>query len=95
MYSIPTILTAQELLDKAFRKASKIQGKGPNPMVRARMQALSKLDSITNIIDHTLNRYVKAFPSFDQIPLFFSELIDVMIGLDPLRKHLGTLDWCR
>lgn len=95
MFRIPTILTADELLDKAFRKASKVTISDKNRFYRNKKLATSKLYSISDTIDSTLLKYVSKFPSFDNIPKFYYELIDINIGIDKLKKSLGALDWCR
>jgi nucleolar GTP-binding protein len=50
---------------------------------------------VTDTIDSTLNKYIKAFPSFNQLHKFEFELIDLTISIDKLRKSLGAIDWAR
>lgn len=95
MFDIPTVLTADEVLDKAFRKASKVDYEGPTRLETVREINISKLKSSSDVIVSTLGRYVKAFPSIDRQSPFYSELIDITIGRDKLKKSLGAMDWCR
>jgi nucleolar GTP-binding protein len=97
MYKIPTILTVDELLNKAFKKAGKIPEnmKIRNRITRKKKFTQSKLDAITDILDSTLNKYITTFPSFDQVHKFEYELIDIVIGIDKIRKSLGAIDWAR
>lgn len=95
MYKIPTILTPDEIIDKAFKKAKKVQVVVKNKSEKQRKIAIAKVRKASNTISSTLNRYVKSFPSFDMIPTFYYELFDVSIGIDSLKKSLGALDWCR
>lgn len=95
MYKIPTILTSDEIMNKAFKKASKVQVVVSNKSKRHKKLAIAKVRSASNTISSTLNKFVKAFPSFGAIPLFYYELFDVSIGIDALRKSLGSLDWCK
>jgi nucleolar GTP-binding protein len=95
MFDIPTVLTADEVLDKAFRKASKVDYEGPTRLETVRETNISKLKSASDVIVSTLGRYVKAFPSIDRQSPFYSELIDMTIGRDKLKKSLGAMDWCR
>ncbi|MCK5561197.1 MAG: 50S ribosome-binding GTPase [Thermoplasmata archaeon] len=97
MFKIPTILTHDELLEKAFHRAAKISEKTKirNKVKRHKILVLSKLDVVTDTIDSTLNKYIKAFPSFNQLHKFEFELIDLTIGIDKLRKSLGAIDWAR
>ena len=95
MFDIPTVLTADELLDKAFRKASKVEYKGPTRMDTVRETNISKVKSASDIIVSTMGKYVKAFPSLERLSPFYSELIDIAISRDKLKKSLGAMDWCR
>lgn len=97
MYKIPTILTSDELLDKAFHKAGKVPEnvKIRNRLKRKKKHTLAKLDSVADILDSTLSKYIAAFPSFDQVHKFEFELVDVVIGVDKIRKSLGAIDWAR
>lgn len=95
MFEIPTILTSEELLEKAFRRASKVQVSDPD--FRFRMQKLNKakVDSLSSVIDSTLEKYVKAFPSFDNLPPFYLALIDLLEPVGNIKRILGRLDGAR
>jgi nucleolar GTP-binding protein len=95
MFDIPTVLTADEILDKAFRKASKVDYHGPTRLDTVRETNISKVKSSSDIIVSTMGKYVKTFPSIERLSPFYSELIDVTIGRDKLKKSLGAMDWCR
>lgn len=95
MFRIPTILTSDELLDKAFKKAASVQVIAKNRQKRNRKTATAKVKKAASTISSTLNRYIKAFPSFDSLSGFYYELFDVSLGVDDLRKSLGALEWCR
>lgn len=74
--------TSQEIIDVAFRKSSK---KGQNELNKISIAA----DTITSMLDKIIKRY----PSFEQMDLFQRELIDVIVGEDMLKHHLGALQW--
>ena len=95
MLKIPTILTADEVLDKAFKKASKAEHHGLTRLETVRETNISKVRSASDIIVSTLGKYVKAFPSIERLSPFYAQLIDVTIGKDKLKKSLGAMDWCR
>jgi len=95
MFDIPTVLSADEILDKAFKKASKVDYRGRTRLDSVREINIGKLKSVSDVIVSTMGRYVKAFPSIDRQSPFYSELIDVTIGRDRLKKSLGAMDWCR
>ncbi|MGQ9588008.1 MAG: NOG1 family protein [Thermoplasmata archaeon] len=95
MFDIPTVLSADELLDKAFRKASKVDFRGATRLESVREINIRKLKSVNDMIATAMGRYVKAFPSIERLSPFYSELIDVTVGKDKLKKSLGAMDWCR
>jgi nucleolar GTP-binding protein len=95
MYNIPTVLTADELIDKAFKRASKITQEDRNKLKRIKNTSLSRINSISNTLNSTLGKYIKSFPSLEMIPTFYYELIDILVGIDKLKRSLGAIDWCR
>lgn len=95
MYNIPTILTADELIDKVFKRASKITIDNRNKIVKIRKTSISRINSISNTTNSTLEKYVKRFPSLENLPIFYYELIDILVGVDKLKQSLGAIDWCR
>ncbi len=95
MFEIPTVLTADEILDKAFKRASKVDYEGPTRLETVREINISKLKSSSDTIVSTMGKYVKAFPSIDRQSPFYAELINVTIGRDKLKKALGAIDWSR
>ena len=95
LQEIPTIATAEELIDRALRRASKVEESVRNADYRARLTAVRKIHSVADNIANPLNTYVKAFPSFDNIHPFDRSIIDLTVGVDKLRKSLGASDWAR
>ena len=95
MFEIPTVLSADEILDKAFRKASKVDYQGRTRIETVKEINIGKLKSSSDTIVSTMGKYVKAFPSFERLSPFYAELVNVTVGKDKLKKSLGALDWCR
>ena len=95
LQEIPTIATAEELIDRALRRASKVEESVRNADYRARLTAVRKIHSVADNIANPLHTYVKAFPSFDYIHPFDRSIIDLTVGVDKLRKSLGASDWAR
>ena len=95
LQEIPTIATAEELFDRALRRASKVEESVRNADYRARLTAVRKIHSVADNIANPLHTYVKAFPSFDNIHPFDRSIIDLTVGVDKLRKSLGASDWAR
>ncbi|HHD82517.1 MAG TPA: GTPase [Bacteroidetes bacterium] len=89
MARIPKIEPSDELIDRAFKKAKKVDD--PNK----KKKAIKKIQTVRKTIDSYLNQYVKSFPSFDNLHPLYYELIDVSVGIDGLKKSLGAIDWAR
>lgn len=90
---IPTVLSADELMDKAFSRAAKISKNGTNALDTRKKTALAKVTASGDIVISTLNKYVRDFPRLDKEEDFFPELIDLVIGLDQYKKSLGAMNW--
>jgi nucleolar GTP-binding protein len=95
MYKIPPILTPDELIDKAFKRANKVQVTARDKATKNKKMAIAKVRKAANTLSSTLNKFIKSFPSFDSIPIFYYELFDVTIGIDDLKKSLGAVEWSR
>lgn len=91
---IPTIMTSQELLDRAFARASKAEVPGSAPFDAVKKTNIAKINGIGDMTVTTLLRYVRAFPRMEKEDEFFAQLVDVVIGLDGLKKSLSSITWC-
>jgi len=78
---LPSVPTFQELLNKAFRRASR--AKDDESMVQDAGNILS--DSLANLI--------RKFPSFESLPMFYREIADITVGVDAMRISLSHLAW--
>jgi nucleolar GTP-binding protein len=90
---IPTVLTSDELMDKAFSRASKITKNGTTELDRRKKTAIAKVTASGDIIVTTLNGYVDRFPRIEKDDDFFPELVDLTIGLDRYKRSLGAVNW--
>lgn len=89
---IPTILTPAELLDKALGRASKIEKVDKVALYRARKTTIARAESAQQAVVDTLQGYVRKFPSLDKVNTYERELIDVVVGVDALRKALARVE---
>ncbi len=96
---LPYVPTAQELLDKAFRRARKAQSsvtlKNAPLETLARVREITRLNTIQHVVDSTLSQVVKGFPSMEKLHPFYFELINLLVGVDKLKHSLGAVDWAR
>ena len=92
---IPNVLTAQQILDRAFKKTKKIQITDRNALYKKKKTIIARIDSFSTTIVFNLEKYVKKFPSIDNLHPFYQELIDIRIDINILKKSLGAVDWAR
>lgn len=90
---IPTVRTADEIVDSAFRRASRITISHSDAFQRLRATEIARVRSVQNSVSAALQTYVRRFPSFDGLPMFYQELVDILVDLDRTRKSLGAVDW--
>jgi len=93
--TIPPIASAQEIIDRAFSRARKKTIQDPSSYFRRKKTYIARTESFTNTIISILDSYVKSFPSLDQIPRFYQEIIHISINLDSLRHSLGAIQWAK
>lgn len=93
-FKIPTVLTSEELMEKAFHRASKIYKNGTNSLDTRKKTALAKVTASGDIVVTALQGYVEKFPRMDKEEDFLPELIDIIIGIDRYKKALGAVNWC-
>jgi len=84
MFRLPWVVTADELIDRAFRRATK-----------GSPDARKKIQRARDVIVAELKRYVEGFPSFNQLHPFYWEVLDAAVGVDGLRQALGAIDAAR
>jgi nucleolar GTP-binding protein len=79
---LPTVPKSQDLLDKAFRRASKYAKNDESAVMVA-----------GNILANDLANLVRKFPSFGTLPPFYREIVEIIIGIDVMRLKLSRLQW--
>ncbi|AKG91716.1 small GTP-binding protein domain [Geoglobus ahangari] len=84
---LPTVLTAEELIEKAFRRASKVTGRN------RREKALNKLSTMSNVLRDYFTRIITSHPSYDNLDDFYREMVDIVVGLRRIKKSLAALSW--
>jgi nucleolar GTP-binding protein len=92
---IPIVLSAEELLERSFRKTKKVQIVDRNALYKKKKTIIAKTESFSDTVISTLEQYVKDFPSIDNLPSFYQDIIDIKIDVNKLKKSLGAVDWAR
>lgn len=90
---VPTVLTGQEILDKAFHRAGKIDIPDPVRYHRIRKTEATRMQSVVDTVCETLARFPAAFPNMDGLREYDREVLDIVTGLPRLKKALGSVSW--
>ena len=86
---MPTVPTADEILDRSFCRAAKKMQEKTNKE-RANTEFVRAVGAA---IHDRLVYIIRGFPEFDKIPPFYRELADILYGLDRIRQSLGAVGW--
>ena len=85
---LPTALTADELVDKAFSRAARA-GRAKSGIDAQQ----SMLSTAANIVSDNLENVVTDWPDLAGLDPFYYELADAIADVDELRKHLNEVGW--
>ena len=86
---MPTVPTADEILDRSFRRAAKKMKEKTNKE-RANQEFVRAVGAA---IHDRLVYIIRGFPEFDDIPPFYREMADILYGLDRIKQSLGAVGW--
>lgn len=87
--TIPTVPTADEILDRSFRRAaSKMRLKRNKDRANEEF-----VRAVSNGIHDRLVQIIQSFPDLNELPPFYRDIVDIMWGLDRVRKALGAVGW--
>lgn len=94
---IPTVPTPNEILDKSFRRARKAANKVRASKIPVHQKAKrieeARIKTACQVIKDTLNNLLTKTPKIDDMHMFYQDYVDVMVGVDELKKSLGALNW--
>jgi nucleolar GTP-binding protein len=91
---IHTVPTSDELINKAFKRAARAMSGKTIDSRESRLRANeSMILTAANILTDNLSNIVRRFPSFDQLPRFYYELTDILVGVEKLKMSLASIDW--
>lgn len=93
--TIPPIASSQEIIDRAFSRARKKTIQDPDKYFRKKKTYIARTEAFTDTIISILDSYIKQFPSLDQIPVFYQELIHNSLNIDSVRHSLGAIQWAK
>jgi len=96
--NIPTIMTAEEIIEFAHNKSTRISMKSSLRMKReerTRIREISRLQEFSKQVNTKLNDAVEQFPSLDKLHPFYLELAEILVGVDKLKQSLGAVHNCK
>jgi nucleolar GTP-binding protein len=95
--NIPTILTAEEIIEFAHKKSTRISRKSSLRMKkveRTRIREIARVQEFAKQVKAKLRDAVEKFPSLDRLHPFYLELTEILVGRDKLKKALGAVYNC-
>jgi len=95
--NIPTIMTAEEIIEFAHNKSTRLSMKSSLRMKRVertKIREISRLQEFSKQIKTKLNEAVEQFPSLDRLHPFYLELAEILVGVDKLKQSLGAVHNC-
>ena len=96
---IPTVPTADELLDRSFRRAAaRMREKRGSPKKRGSRKGSAHANeefirAVGASLHDRLVRIISSFPEFDALPPFYRNLTEALCGIEKIRMSLGALGW--
>lgn len=94
---LPTIPTPEEVLDKGFSRAKKAANKIRTSKIPRQQKSKrieeARVQTACQVIEESFNNILEKTPKVDDLPLFYQDYIDVVVGVDTLKKSLGALNW--
>ena len=87
--TIPTVPTADEVLDRSLRRAA------AKKKLKTNIDTANEefVRAVGSAIHDKLKSVVTSFPSFERLSPFYQEAADILVSLDRLKKSLGAVTW--
>ncbi len=83
-------------IQKALRESRKGRKvKSQYAKKRLKLEEMQKIRIFKDVLYNELQKIVKGFPSFDDLNIFYKELIDSQMSIDCLKKELSKFSWIR
>lgn len=94
---LPTIPTPEEVLDKGFTRAKKSANKVRTSNIPRRLKPKrieeARIKTACQVIEESFKSILEKTPKVGELHLFYQDYIDVVVGVDELKKSLGALNW--
>ncbi len=92
--AMPTVLTAEELINKSFREAVSAEIELPAkvpPIIKARRREEKRIKIAEKTACAYLESVVKSVPTIENMHPFYKDLLEILVGTDAAKSALGRL----
>jgi nucleolar GTP-binding protein len=91
---MPTVLTAEELIDHAFkeieREVLELPAQLP-PVVKAKRRETDRVKTAEKVMAGYIEGMVKSVPTIDNLHPFYRDLLEILVGIAAAKAALGRL----
>ncbi len=91
---IPTVLTAEELINKSLRESMEAEVSMPQKLpaiVKAKRREAARIRTAEKISAGYLEHLVKSFPSIESIHPFYRDILEITFGVANTKSLLGRI----
>lgn len=92
--NMPTVLTAEVLINKSLRESTKVEVSMPQKMpaiVKAKRREAARIKAAERISAGYLEHIVRSFPTVEKIPPFYRDILEITFGVANAKSLLGRL----
>ncbi|NLW76828.1 MAG: GTP-binding protein, partial [Methanomicrobiales archaeon] len=86
---IPTVPTADDVLDRALRRAAKKMREKPNK----KRASVEFVEAAYLSVHDKLVAVIQSFPTISDEPQFYQDIVEILWTTDRLKKSLGAVGW--
>lgn len=91
---MPTVLTAEELINKAFKDIEKDELELPAKLpavVKAKRREAERVKTAEKVTAGYIESLVKSVPTIDDLHPFYRDLLEILVGISKAKASLGRL----
>jgi nucleolar GTP-binding protein len=91
---MPTVLTAEELINKAFKEIEKEELELPEKLpavVKAKRRETERVKIAEKVTAGYIESMVKSVPTIDNLHPFYRDLLEILVGIPTAKASLGRL----
>lgn len=91
---MPTVLNAEELINKAFNDSTKIEVELPPrlaPILKARKREGARIRVVEEALAGYLESLVKSVPTVDDMHPFYRDMLEILVSISKTKSALGRI----